>query len=158
MKHLAATLLFFFLLTTAFPQKDVPYGVDKRPMPSGTQFDQLLPQKVGVFERTEFKEPQPGIDGEALYKNGTEEVFLLFSLAKDAADLKETMQTIFTETKNDAVSEFRDVSLKTDPAYIHLIGKKVAFFAWTRGNYCFSADSKDGNIVALKNFMASFPY
>lgn len=159
MKHLTAfLLLIFFQLTTAFLQKDPPYGVDKRPMPTGTHFNELLPQKVGAFERTEFKEPQPGLDGEALYKNGTEEVFMLFSLAKDADDLKETMQTIFTETKNNAINEFRDVSLKTDPAYIHLIGKGIAFFAWTRGNYCFSADSKDGNILALKNFMASFPY
>lgn len=158
MKRLTAPLLLLFLLATAFLQKDTPYGVDKRPLPTGKQFVELLPQKVGAFERTEFKEPQPGLDGEALYKNGTEEVFMLFSLAKDAADLKETMQTIFTETKNNAVNEFRDVSLKTNPAYIHLIGKHIAFFAWTRGNYCFSADSKDGNIVALKKFMESFPY
>jgi hypothetical protein len=158
MKHLAVALLLIFLTATAFLQKSAPYGVDKRPLPTGMQFEKLLPEKVGAFERTQFKEPQPDLDGEAIYKNGNEEVFLLFSLANDATDVKETMKTIFAETKNEAVSEFRDVSLKTNPAYIHLIGKKIAFFAWTRDNYCFSADSKDGNLATLKTFMESFPY
>lgn len=157
MKHLIAFLLLA-CLSCAFSKKPAPYGIDKKPLPSGTRFEKILPGKVGAFVLKEFKEPTPGLDGEALYQNGKEEVFMLFSLAKDAADLKETMQTIFTETKKDALNELRDVSLKTDPAYIHLVGNKIAFFAWTRGLYCFSADSKGGDLIVLKNFLNAFPY
>lgn len=157
MKHLIS-VFFLLFAASAFSQKPVPYGVEKKPLPTGDRFEKILPKKVGVFVLTDFTPPQPGLDGEALYKNGKEEVFMLFSLAKNAKDLKETMQTIFTETQKDAVKELRDVSLKTDPAYIHLIGKGIAFFAWTKGKYCFSADSKNGNAAALKKFVESFPY
>jgi hypothetical protein len=158
MKHATFLSALLLVATAAFSQKTIPYGVDKKPLPAGEQFQKILPKKVGAFVLTEFKEPEPGLDGEALYKNGKEEIFMLFSRAKDAKDLKETMQTIHTETKGDALQELRDISLKTDSAYIHLIGKKIAFFAWTRGLYCFSADSNERNAATLKNFMDSFPY
>ena len=31
---------------------EIPYGIDKRPMPSGGDIDKLLPARVGIFERT----------------------------------------------------------------------------------------------------------
>jgi len=124
----------------------------------GNKFGDILPKEVGSFKRIELKEPSPGLDREALYRNGEEEIFLLFSLSLNASDQPETMQTIFVETKQNAIGERRDISLKTTPAYIHLIGKNIVFFAWTRGLYCFSVDSKGASIKALECFLHYFPY
>jgi hypothetical protein len=158
MRQTFVFLLAVLLSVTAFGQKPGPYGFQKKSLPVGESFKDILPKKVGPFTRIEFKEPRPGMDGEALYRNGKEEIFMLFSLAVDAKDQSETMQTIFVETEKDAVGELRDVSLKTKPAYIHLLGKGIAFFAWTRGLYCFSADSQKGNVIALKTFVDNFPF
>ncbi len=152
------TLLLLFSLVSGQPAPAEPYGIARRPQPSGADFNQLLPEKVGSFRRHFFKAPQPGLDGEALYRSGSDEIFLLFSRADNAAGVRETMQTIFTETKYEAAKGIRTVSLKTDPAYIRLVGRKIAFFAWNRELYCFSADSKDGKEAALDRFMLSFPY
>jgi hypothetical protein len=142
----------------SYGQKTIPYNIDQRPLPVGERFEKLLPKKVGLFTRVTIKEPRPGLDGEAVYRNGKDEVFMLFSLSTDRKDQTETMQTIFTETRENAIGELRQTSLKTDPMYIHLIGKRIAFFAWTRGLYCFSVDSKGGDPTVLKNFMEKFPY
>jgi hypothetical protein len=39
-----------------FAQKRIPppFGIDKRPPPSGTDLSILLPKKVGTFERADF--------------------------------------------------------------------------------------------------------
>ncbi|HVG15353.1 MAG TPA: hypothetical protein VM935_10340 [Chitinophagaceae bacterium] len=158
MQRFLVTLLFSCFCIVSFGQKTFPYNIHQRPLPVGEHFEKLLPKKVGLFSRITIKEPAPGFDGEAVYQNGKDEVFMLFSLSADRKDQKETMQTIFTETKENAIGEQRQTSLKTDPMYIHLIGKGIAFFAWTRGLYCFSADSKGGDPTALKIFMEKFPY
>lgn len=149
MKLLCAFIPFLLLL--------VPYQVDQRPLPAGNDFSKLLPAKVGNFNRIDFKAPQPGLDGEATYRYGKKEIFMLFSLSKDKPDMKETMQTILTEIKNEKTTD-RHVSLKTQPMYIRFQGPTIAFFAWTRGLYCFSADAKGGSEADLDLFMKSFPY
>ena len=136
----------------------LPYNIKERPLPAGTDFNKLLPLKVGQFTRIEYKDPEPGLDGEALYRHGSKEIFMLFSKADSKPDLKETMQTILDEVKENKTTEARTVELKADPSYIHFIGPKIAFFAWTRGLYCFSADSKNGDKKSLDEFMNVYPY
>jgi hypothetical protein len=157
MSHLLLKALLVFTLAFA-SIADIPYDVDKRSLPSGSDFSKILPEKVGAFTRKEFTPPQPGLDGEATYSDGKKEIFMLFSLAETEADRKEVMQTIYTEVKNNRTTEKPLVSLKTDPAYIKYIGPKMAFFAWTRGKYCFSADAVGGSKESLDAFMQAFPY
>ena len=138
--------------------KEFPYHIDKRTVPTGSKFDILIPEKVGDFIRVEYQDPRPGQDGEALYKNEDGEIFMLFSHQDNADDVKEVMKVIMDEINVHIATATFKINLKTDPAFIHLVGPKIAFFAWNRGLYCFSADSTNGNKSVLNNFMNSFPY
>lgn len=155
---LLSTSLLGSLLAVAITAGEIPYNTAAKPQPSGTDFSKLLPGKVGSFSRISYKDPAPGLDGEATYRSGTKEIFMLFSKADTRKDLKETMQTIREEIEENKTTEARVIELKSDPAYIHFIGPKIAFFAWTRGLYCFSADGKNGDKKALEEFMKAFPY
>ncbi len=146
------------LLTVAITAGEIPYNTAAKQQPSGTDFSKLIPLKVGSFNRISYKDPAPGLDGEATYRFGSKEIFMLFSKADTRKDLKETMQTIREEVEENKTTEARAIELKSDPAYIHFIGPKIAFFAWTRGLYCFSADGKNGDKKALEEFMKAFPY
>lgn len=137
---------------------NTPYNVAARRMPLGNNFDYILPLTVGSFKRTEYKAPQPGLDGEATYRSGKKEIFMLFSLSEKKKEVKEIMETIHTEIKEAKTTDDRIISLKSDPAYIKFTGPAIAFFAWTRGLYCFSADSKGGDKKTLDEFMQAFPY
>lgn len=158
MKLFSAAFMLVSALMLTVNIGDIPYKTSGKPMPTGTDFNTILPAKVGSFQRVEFTPPAPGLDGEALYRSGKKEVFMLFSKADNKKDLRETMETIEEEVKNNKTTGARDISLKTDIAYIHFLGPKIAFFAWTRGLYCFSADSKNGDKKVLEEFMAAFPY
>ncbi|RRB06305.1 hypothetical protein [Larkinella rosea] len=122
---------------------DHPSYLDqKKPIPKSTRFTHLLPAKVADFARISFKEPQPGLDGEALYKSGEQEIFMLFSLAENREDVDEIRRTIRAEVQKEKLSQPQQSRVSTDLGYIRLIGKTIAFYAWNRGQYCFSADSK----------------
>jgi hypothetical protein len=155
-------LLFLFLIPalTAVTQdtKEVPYQVELKRKPQGEDFEGLIPKRVGDFVRTDYKAPQPGLDGEAVYKAGKQEIFMLFSLQDNWKDLWDTMETIRTETKNEKLSEPALYKNGKNLSYIRLVGKSIAFFAWTRDKYCFSADSKNGDKGALERFINAFPY
>ncbi|KAA6441839.1 hypothetical protein FEM33_00805 [Dyadobacter flavalbus] len=138
--------------------KKIPYHVDQRSEPKGSGFNTLIPEKVGDFIRMEYQDPKPGQDGEALYKSKDGEVFMLFSRQDNPDDVKEVMKVIMDEVHMHIAHAISQINLETDPAYIHLIGPKIAFFAWNRGLYCFSADSTSGNESVLNKFMDSFPY
>ena len=158
MKSLLVTCVMIPLLAFALQTGNPPYGTATKPQPSGSDFSKIVPAKVGAFTRITYKPPAPGLDGEATYRAGNKEVFMLFSKADTKEDLKETMQTILQEIKENKTTEARDISLKSAIAYIHFIGPKIAFFAWTRDLYCFSADSKNADKKALEEFMKAFPY
>jgi hypothetical protein len=136
----------------------VPYNFEAKTMPQGTDFNQLIPAKVGTYNRIAYKAPQPGLDGEATYRSGKKEIFMLFSLADTRKDVKETFRTIHEEIKDNEAPEEKIVSIKSNPAYIKFIGPRIAFFAWSRELYCFSADSKNGDKKTLDEFMQAFPY
>jgi hypothetical protein len=146
------------LLALAIKTGNIPYERATRQQPSGSDFSKLVPARIGTFTRINYTPPAPGLDGEATYRDGTREIFMLFSKADTKEDLKETMQTILQEVKENKTTEAREVSLKSTIAYIHFIGPKIAFFAWTRDLYCFSADSRNGDKKTLEDFMKAFPY
>ncbi|WP_128546398.1 hypothetical protein [Larkinella soli] len=138
---------------------DRPAYLDqKKPQPKGTRFTDLLPTKVADFVRVSFKEPQPGLDGEALYKAGEQEIFMLFSLAENREEVDEIRRTIRTEVQKEKLSQPQQSRVGHELGYIRLIGKTIAFYAWNRGFYCFSADSKGGDKAALDRFVQAFPY
>ncbi|GGC12593.1 hypothetical protein [Dyadobacter sediminis] len=138
--------------------KQIPYHVDQRAAPEISEFSALIPEKVGEFIRIEYQAPEPGQDGEALYKSEDGEIFMLFSRQDHSDDVKEVMKVIMDEVDMHIANATSVINLETDPAYIHLVGPKIAFFAWNRGLYCFSADSTNGNKLVLNRFMNSFPY
>lgn len=146
------------LLAIAIKTDNIPYGIADKQTPSGNDFSKLIPVKVGTFSRISYQPPAPGLDGEAIYRSGNKEIFMLFSKADTKEDLKETMETILQEVKENKTTEARDISLKSAIRYIHFLGPKIAFFAWTRDMYCFSADSKNADKKTLEEFMKAFPY
>ena len=158
MKLLSAAFILVSGLALSISSGEIPYKTSNKAMPAGIDFNKLIPLRVGNFERVDFTPPAPGLDGEATYRFGKKEIFMLFSKADNSNDLRETMETIKDEVKDNKTTDARTISMKTDIAYIHFLGPKIAFFAWTRGLYCFSADSKNGDKKTLEEFMSAFPY
>ena len=158
MKFLLINCVRIPLLALTLKTGDIPYGTATKPQPSGSDFSKIVPARVGAFNRISYKPPAPGLDGEATYRAGNKEVFMLFSKADTKEDLKETMQTILQEIKENKTKGARDISLKSAIAYIHFSGPKIAFFAWTRDLYCFSADSKNADKKIPEEFMKAFPH
>lgn len=127
-------------------------------MPKGSDFSAILPEQVGNFTRIAYHAPEPDQDGEATYASKKDTVTMFFSLQPSAQDVAEVMRTIQTELRHEKTDKPPRVSLETDPAYLLMVGKTIAFFAWSRGNYIFSADSQGGNSAVLERFMEAFPY
>ncbi len=156
MKKLLILLTLTTIVYSACGQnsKEVPYQVDSRPVPKGKDFNEILPLKVGSFQRVKFTPPKPRFDGEASYRSGNEEIFILFSLSNTLSDLKEVFETIADEVR-DEKGNLKIVDIKSGKKCVYLVGKKRTFFAWNRGLYCFSVD---GNHVKVDEFMKYFPY
>ncbi|MBD2705807.1 hypothetical protein IC229_34730 [Spirosoma sp. BT702] len=153
-----AALCWSSPLLVAQPADRPAYLDQRKPMPTGTRFTDLLPINVGQFTRVSVKEPQPGLDGEALYKFGKQELFLLFSLAQDQDEVAQLRRTILSEVQSETLSQAPQSRVGSELGYLRLIGKTIAFYAWNRGLYCFSVDSKAGDQQALDRFMQAFPY
>ncbi|HEX6648630.1 MAG TPA: hypothetical protein VF075_03805 [Pyrinomonadaceae bacterium] len=145
-----------------------PYGIEKRPMPAGLNLDELLPKQVGSYTRTLLeKSSQRGvtpasieIDGDsvyATYKEGSKEIFVEFAVAANAHNAQGTLDTAAGETTGKFPTDPRFGSIGTEPSYLKMNNESGAFYAWTRGNYYFSASAK-GGAADLDTFMQSFPY
>ena len=151
-----------FLLTGCgvgvFAQKTVPppFGIDKRPQPSGADLNVLLPKKVGTFEREDFPaglKPPTDEDLTVEYKSGEDSIFFGFSIPdteKDAFEaVKMTRQEAIQSRLNIKGEQYR---IGKNPSFFKL----DAFMSWTRGRYFFYA--KAGTPRALESFMKAFPY
>lgn len=138
---------------------EVPYGVDKRPMPTGEDLDVLLPAQVGSFVRESITEPK-NIHRDPIYaeyrSNGAK-VFVELGVCDTASGSQRAITTAKAETD----AEFPNIPyqslLGAEPSYLRTVNKLGAFFAWTRGGYYFSAHAKKGEAV-LDAFMQAFPY
>ncbi|HSE32970.1 MAG TPA: hypothetical protein VLA93_15465 [Pyrinomonadaceae bacterium] len=145
-----------------------PYEIEKRPMPAGLNLDELLPKQVGPYTRTLLERsdqrgvaPSPiEVDGSsvyATYKDGSKEIFIEFAVNSSAANTQATLDTAATETTNQFPTDPRFGSIGTEPSYLKVDNESGVFFAWTRGNYYFSASAKGGE-ADLDTFMHAFPF
>jgi hypothetical protein len=145
-----------------------PYGIETRPMPAGVNLDELLPKQVGPYTRTLLERAdQRGVapssievDGAsvyATYKDGSKEIFVEFGVAGSAANAQATLDNAATETTDTFPTDPRFGSIGTEPSYVKINNESGAFFAWTRGNYYFSASAKGGE-ADLDAFMQAFPF
>jgi len=145
-----------------------PYGIEKRPMPAGLNLDELLPKQVGPYTRTLLeRSDQRGVtpssierDGNsvyATYKSGGKEIFVEFAVGGNVQNAQATLDTAANEVTGTFPSDPRVGSIGTEPSYLKVNNESGAFYAWTRGNYYFSASAKGGG-ADLDAFMQAFPY
>ena len=145
-----------------------PYEVEKRPMPTGLNPDELLPKRVGPYIRKSLEESERrgviptsikvnGASVYATYKSGDKEVFVEFALSSDAATAQETLIPAAADTIGKFPTDPSVGSIGTEPSYLKLTNKSGAFYGWTRGKYYFSASAK-GGVADLDVFMRAFPY
>ncbi|HWI91632.1 MAG TPA: hypothetical protein VNT20_10180 [Flavisolibacter sp.] len=167
MKRKLFYILFFFCFLSTFgfikvQQSGVgkkctdPYGICKKKVPIGHNFKSLIPTAVCKWKRIYFKDPTIMFDGEAKYSNDKDSVLMLFSLQENAASRNSVFQTI----KNEAIESDNLISKEeppANPAWLKVGKQQHVFFAWTRGNYIFSCESKQG-WNTLNAFLKCFPY
>ncbi len=146
-----------------------PYGIEKRPMPTGTDLDQLLPKQVGPYSRILLEKSQQRgttatsieVDGNgvyATYRNGDKEIFVEFNIASSAENTQSSWDVVVGDA-NEGIypTDPHIASFRTEPSYLTVNNESGAFFAWTRGGYFFSANAKGGE-ADLDAFMNAFPY
>jgi hypothetical protein len=138
------------------PKGPVPFGVDKRPAPSGTDLAVLVPTSVGAFRRDALPAgsgPRADEDLNVTYRSGAESVFFGFSIPESAADAHEAVKVTRDEAVASKVSlKGEQYSVGTDPSYF----RAGSFMSWSRGRYFFYA--KASSPRALEDFMRAFPY
>ncbi len=145
--------------TLPAPAPQVPFNVDRKPLPKGQDWASLLPLQLGPYHRDSLKPPTPAMDGEARYSGKGQSFFILFGQAHDAKDLEAVFTTIENESRQapgEAI-EPEQVSMKAPHRFVLRVSKRGAFFAWTRGTYYFSIEAKEGK-AALQAFAGTFPY
>ena len=175
MKIMVVVVLCLLTVSAAVTPKDIkplqgtaPYGVEKRPMPSGLEMDDLLPKKVGPYtrmslEKSEHRGVTPtriDVNGEsiyAVYRVGPKEVFVEFSVSTSPKTAQEILLVAARDTSGKFPKDPRVGSIGTEPSYLRVNKKSGAFFGWTRGKYYYSASAKGGD-ADLDAFMQGFPY
>lgn len=146
-----------------------PFGIESRPMPTGTDLDQLLPKQVGPYARVLVEKSQQrgatatsvDIDGNgvyATYRSGDREVFVEFSIGSSSEYAQSSWDVVVGDA-NEGIypTDPRLASFHTEPSYLKVINDNGAFFAWTRGGYFITANAKGGE-ADLDAFMNAFPY
>jgi hypothetical protein len=140
----------------AAPAIEEPFGISRRVQPTGSDLNQLLPEKVGRFSRPPFqpdtKIPQDE-DLNVTYSAGDERVHMGFSIAASAEDAQDAVKT----TRAEAIAENKPrkgelYRIGKDPSFYHL----GDFISWTRGNYFYYAKATSRETLA--EFMTTFPY
>ena len=147
---------FIAILFSLIAFDPVPYQRDKKAIPQGEPWLQMIPLKLGAFERIAFQAPQPGNDGAAYYKKGNSMIYLSFIKLKDDKEVLEYMSV----ARGDILSEtadVRDVELEGKHLYVLYKQFNKAFFAWNRGLYYFDV-MIEGDVTEMDEFMKLFPY
>jgi hypothetical protein len=175
MKLIGVVTLCLLCLSPAVIPKDIkplkgtaPYGVEKRPMPSGLEMDELLPKQVGPYTRMSLEKSEHrgviptkiDVNGEpiyAVYRVGSKEVFVEFSVSSGLQTAQEILVVAARHMTGKFPKDPRVGSIGTEPSYLKVNSKSGAFFGWTRGQYYFSASAKGGE-ADLDAFVQGFPY
>jgi hypothetical protein len=151
-----AAVCFVPCSALAATEEGAPFGIGTRPQPSGSDLNQLLPEKVGRFTRPPFKPETKIPDDEDLtvtYSAGADRVDVGFSIAESAEDAQEGVKT----TREEARAE-----KKPRKGEQYQIRKELSFYylsdfvSWTRVNYFYYA--KASSPAVLEEFMAKFPH
>src|SRR5262249_48819887 len=134
-----------------------PYGIDQRPMPTGAKVEQLLPAQVGPYKRESLRlgssqnltpeEIGGAIDGPiyADYTAGDIGVFVELGVMATVKDARDSLDVAVGDAAGGVFpSDPRFGARGQEPSYLKVIDSDGAFFAWTRGNYYFSAHAKAG--------------
>jgi len=145
-----------------------PYGIERRPMPTGLELDKLLPKQVGPYERVMLEKSQQrgtiaesiSVDGDgvyATYRNDDKEVFVEFSVASSAEYAQSSWDVVVGDANKGVYpTDPHFGSFRTEPSYLKVVNNDGAFFAWTRGGYFITASAKSE--AALDAFINAFPY
>jgi hypothetical protein len=145
-----------------------PFGIEKRTMPAGLNLDELLPKQVGPYTRALLEKSNErgvtptsiqvgGASVYATYRDGSKEIFVEFGIADTAQNAQTILDVAASETTDKFPTDPRFGSIGTEPSYLRVNNQYGAFYAWTRGNYFFSANAKGGE-ADLNAFMQAFPY
>src|SRR6185369_9140791 len=144
-----------------------PYGIDGRPMPVGTNIDQLLPPQVGTYKREMLRSASsPNLKPDAAigdsiyadYRSGDATIFVELGVTSSVNDAREALEAAAGDAAGGVFpTDPRFGARGQEPSYLKVIGSDGAFFAWTRGNYYFSVHAKRGE-SDLDAFMQAFGY
>jgi hypothetical protein len=133
-----------------------PFGIDRRPMPQGTDLEKLLPATVGGFRRDALPKDAKLASDEDLnvtYRSGADSVDVGLSKPDTVEDVREAIKVSREEGVRSGVPmSGARYSLRTDPAYF----QAGDFIAWSRGTWFFYA--KASSPAALARFMGAFPW
>lgn len=136
--------------------KTPPFGIDKRPQPTGTNLEVLLPKSVGTFTREDLPagaKPRSDEDLNVEYRSGNETIFFGFSIPETEKDAFAAIKVTRQEAIDSRISLLGEKYLiGKNPSYF----KIADFMSWTRGKYFFYA--KASSPQALERFMRSFPF
>jgi hypothetical protein len=136
-----------------------PYGIDRRPAPTGEDPEQLLPEQVGEFQRTDIEIPDDlGANSVyANYKAGRRHVFVELGICGSNANARRAIGRAKAETDAEFPDEPQELWLDREPSFLKTKNRLGAFMGWTRGAYYFSAHARGGE-EDLDAFMEAFPY
>lgn len=156
MKNLVLVLLV--ILSGSVFAQPVPYNVNKRKFPLGEQFQKLLPEKLGNWNRFAFHDYIPGQeDGKVYYRKDNDQVFILFGKATDQNDMKAVWSKIYDDATDGKTNEIKQKNIiSASNKYLLMNGKSGYYYAWTRNLYYFSIETK--NKAVADEFMKVFPY
>ena len=155
---------------TGMSKTPAPYGIDQRPMPTGSKIDQLLPAHVGSYSREALRSPtSPNLKPEEIqgaiespiyadYRAGNATIFVELGVLPSAKDAREALDAAAGDAAGGVFpTDPRFGARGQEPSYLKVVDSDGAFFAWTRGSYYFSAHAKSGE-AALDAFVQAFPY
>ena len=136
--------------------KDVPFGLDRRPMPKGDDLNTLLPLTVGTFKREPLPPNTKARSDEDLnvsYRAGADAIDVGFSIPETLEDAHEAIKV----TRDEAVAskvplKGSKFSVGTEPSFFYA----ADFISWSRGRYFYYA--KANSSAALTRFMEAFPF
>jgi len=136
------------------PPAPVPFGIDQRPMPSGSDLSALIPTIVGSFQRKPLDDDVRQQPNEtptfAVYSNGPDAIFFGVRLAEDSGDARnDVVQSRLSSNMSSSEESF---SAGTEPSYYRV----PQLMTWSRGRYFFYAQANRQS--ALDTFMRAFPY
>ena len=139
--------------------EQIPYRIECRPMPKGTDINVLLPVRVGSHTRDPIDER---LDTDnptyATYRRtGGGSVFVELGICEDPIGAQRALETAKAETDAEFPDEPQLFVQQRAVWCLKTANQLGAFLAWTRGPYYFSAHAKGGE-EDLDEFMDAFPY